>query len=154
LAGEARFTDGKRYRFVMHDGKIGRMALPFQTWDKKEDWKYRDSVFPLRAKLIEAAYQPTLDQARIDHANWKADEEKKRKEQYETAMKQKARADAEPLAHRIITFLAGWLRECGGDTLPKPGTILSDSEEETVGMAVRAYMDRVNGETSTPASSL
>lgn len=57
LSGEAQFSDGKRYRFVIHDGKVESMALP------ANNFRLHRTPFPARAKLIEAAHIPYLEAA-------------------------------------------------------------------------------------------
>jgi hypothetical protein len=67
LSGEAIFSDGKRYRFVIENGTVDRMCAPNESGDFKPS-QYR-TPFPMRAVLISQAYAPYLERAREEKKN-------------------------------------------------------------------------------------
>lgn len=114
LCGEARFSDGKRYRFVIGreldfpvtHGKpaVLKMALPYMPKEgfrgkpPEEQWAWGNDkrVFPNRAALIMAEYPEYLARAKVEKAADDAAYEVKRKAANEAALRERALQKAAP----------------------------------------------------------
>lgn len=113
LAGEARFSDGRRYRFVIisemdynvrpHTRKapaVTSMAIPHDPpkIDPRGYEMFQDhrSPFPVRAALIMAAYPEYLARAKVEKAERDAANEVKRKAENLAYAQDKALKEAAP----------------------------------------------------------
>lgn len=112
LAGEARFSDGKRYRFVisrpllynpLRFGKpcVSKMATPYigaNTGPGAPQWAWRKkgAIFPKRAALIMVAYPEYLAKAKVEKEREDAAEAAQRKVEGDAYRRDKALKEAAP----------------------------------------------------------
>lgn len=115
LCGEARFSDGKQYRFLINrvldkhtlvygEPKITEMALPTKSWKGEETWSWR-VPFPVRAALIMEAYPEYLAKAKVEKEMQDANYEVKRKAANEAHLREKALKEAAPDMLEALQFL-------------------------------------------------
>lgn len=116
LAGEARFSDGKRYRFVINSEMdysmrtqaptrkapaVLKMALPYVgagTGPGAPDWAWGNDhrIFPKRAALIMQVYPDYLAKAKVEKERADAEYDAKQKAEQLAHLRDKALRDAAP----------------------------------------------------------